>query len=358
MLGTLENIKRWVLSTFRDTIVQHHRRTGSVLFSDTTLRDGVQMPGASLEPEDKVQLAKAIEEVGVHSMDAGFPASSQADIDAIQLMSPVVKRAILTALCRTVPEDIDAASEALAGRSQHKRGVSLFCGVSPLHRRHKFGLDKAGVLNTITESISYAAEKFLVVAFSPEDASRTERDFLTEIYREAISAGATTIGFPDTVGVLNPEKARSFIRHIQDTVPNIDQALLAVHCHNDLGLATANTLACVEEGANIVQCTVNGLGERAGNAAMEEVAMGLSMHFDQYRRRSRIDTTKLFPLCQLAANLTGVPISLDKPVCGENIFASEAGIHQSALLKNPDTLLAVCARARRSIGNQNRPGKT
>jgi 2-isopropylmalate synthase len=177
------------------------------------------------------------------------------------------------------------------------------------------------------------------VAFSPEDASRTEVDYLCQCYREAIDAGATTVGFPDTVGLLTPEKARDFIKAIQDNVPNLDRALLAVHFHNDLGLAVANTLACIQEGANVVQCTVNGIGERAGNASLEEVVMALTLHADQYERTCKIDTTKLAPLCRLVAELTGISISRMKPIGGANIFATEAGIHQDGLLKNPDTYL-------------------
>jgi 2-isopropylmalate synthase len=235
--------------------------------------------------------------------------------------------------------DIDAADEALAGRATHKRGVSLFCGTSPLHRAHKLQKSETEVLRLIAETVGYAAEKFQVVAFSPEDASRTELPFLCEAYREAIAAGATTVGFPDTVGILTPEKARDFIRHIQDHVPNIDRALLAVHFHDDLGLAVANTLAGIAEGANVVQCTVNGLGERAGNASLEQVAMALALHADQYGCTSRIDTEQLVPLCKLVAELTGIPLPRNKPVAGANIFATEAGIHQDGLLKNPDTYL-------------------
>jgi 2-isopropylmalate synthase len=194
-------------------------------------------------------------------------------------------------------------------------------------------------LGIITETVSHAAEKFAIVAFSPEDASRTEPDYLCECYRHAIDAGATTIGFPDTVGVLTPEKVRDYIRSIFENVPNLEKALLAVHFHNDLGFAVANTMAGIEEGANVVQCTVNGIGERAGNAALEEVAIALSLHQDQYGRTAKIDTTKLVPLCRLVSELTGIPLALTKPVSGENIFATEAGIHQDGLLKNPDTYL-------------------
>jgi 2-isopropylmalate synthase len=323
----------------REAIIRRHKRSGVVLFSDTTLRDGEQMPGATLDPHDKLRIAKALELAGVHSLDAGFPASSAADVEAIRLMVGTVTGPVLTGLCRTVRSDVDAADEALHGNPVHKRGVSLFCGTSPLHRQYKLQKSRSEILSIITDSVSYAAEKFRIVAFSPEDASRTEIDFLCECYREAIAAGATTVGFPDTVGLLTPEKARGFIRAIQDGVPTLDRVLLAVHFHNDLGLAVANTLAAIAEGANVVQCTVNGIGERAGNAALEEVVMALTLHPEQYKRRHRIDTTQLAPLCRLVAELTGVMIPRMKPVGGANIFATEAGIHQDGLLKNPDTYL-------------------
>ncbi len=334
-----QQLHNHVRNTIRDAVIRHHKRSGAVLFSDTTLRDGEQMPGATLEPLEKLQIAKALEAAGVHSLDAGFPASSEADVAAIRSMIGIIKKPVLTALSRTVNSDIDAAARALDGNPIHKKGVSLFCGTSPLHRTEKLRKTKAEVIRTITDSISYATQTFRIVAFSPEDASRTERDFLCECYREAIDAGATTVGFPDTVGVLTPEKTADFIKAIQDNVPNLDRALLAVHFHNDLGLAVANTLSAIQQGANVVQCTVNGIGERAGNASMEEIVMALSLHRDQYKRSFRIDTTRLAPLCHLVAELTGVAISRMKPIGGQNIFATEAGIHQDGLLKNPDTYL-------------------
>lgn len=335
----IQKLSRQVIDKVRHAIISHHKRSGRILFSDTTLRDGEQMPGATLEPHEKVRIALALQEAGVHSLDAGFPASSEADVAAIRMMIGVVTGPVLTALCRTLRADVDVADRALEGNPHHKRGVSLFCGTSPLHRVHKLNRSRTEILNIITDSVSYAAQRFRIVAFSPEDASRTEVDYLCQCYREAIDAGATTIGFPDTVGLLTPEKARDFIKAIQDGVPNLDRALLAVHFHNDLGLAVANTLACIQEGVNVVQCTVNGIGERAGNATLEEVVMALALHEDQYQRRFSIDTTKLAPLCHLVAELTGVAVSRMKPIGGANIFATEAGIHQDGLLKNPDTYL-------------------
>lgn len=338
-LPLLQRVARHFTDTVRHAVIRHHKRSGLVLFSDTTLRDGEQMPGATLEPAEKLRIALALQAAGIHSLDAGFPASSEADFTAIRMMIGVVTGPVLTALCRTVKSDIDVADEALAGNPVHKRGVSLFCGTSPLHREHKLHRSRTEILRIIEDTVGYAAEKFRIVAFSPEDASRTEVDFLCECYRRAIDSGATTIGFPDTVGLLTPEKARDFVKAIQDNVTNLDRALLAVHFHNDLGLAVANTLACIQEGANVVQCTVNGIGERAGNASLEEVVMALTLHPDQYRRRCRVDTTQLAPLCRLVAELTGISIPRMKPVGGANIFATEAGIHQDGLLKHPDTYL-------------------
>lgn len=333
------NLLKSVSGVIKRAVIGHHRRSGAVLFSDTTLRDGEQMPGATLEPDDKLRIALALEDAGVHSLDAGFPASSEQDIDAIRRMVGVVKKPVLTALCRTVTGDVDAADEALRGQPAHKRGVSLFVGTSPLHRQFKLQKNESQILDIITETVGYASSKFEIVAFSPEDASRTELPYLCQCYKAAIDAGATTIGFPDTVGLLTPEKARDFLRGIQDGVPNINRVLIAVHFHNDLGLAVANTLACIEEGAHVVQCTVNGIGERAGNASLEEVAMALTLHQDQYGRTAKIDTTKLAPLCKLVAELTGIRMAPNKPIGGETIFATEAGIHQDGLLKNIDTYL-------------------
>lgn len=338
-MSVLKQLGRAITGTIKQAMIQHHRRSGAVLFSDTTLRDGEQMPGATLEPADKLQIALALEAAGVHSLDAGFPASSEQDVEAIRMMIGKVRKPVLTALCRTVAGDIDAADRALTGQPPHKRGVSLFIGTSPLHREFKLQKSTADILKIIDETVRYAASKFEIVAFSPEDASRTELEYLCACYQTAIAAGATTIGFPDTVGILTPEKTRTFLRGIFQGVPNIDRALFAVHFHNDLGLAVANTLAGIEEGAHVVQCTVNGIGERAGNASLEEVAMALDLHFDQYGRRGRIRTEQLVPLCKLVQELTGIRPAPNKPVCGQTIFATEAGIHQDGLLKNPDTYL-------------------
>lgn len=331
--------KRRLKSAIKRQIIKHHRRAGRVMFSDTTLRDGEQMPGATLEPADKVRIAVALEQLGVHSIDGGFPASSAADVEAIGLINQAVSKPVLTCLARTLKSDIDAAEIALAGRATGKRGVSLFCGVSPIHRQHKHQKSQSDMLAMITDAIQYAATKFDVIAFGPEDGSRTEMEFLCQCYKEAIDAGASTIGFADTVGILTPDKTHDMLRRLQDGIPNIDRALLAIHFHNDLGLGVANTLAGIQAGAHVVQCTINGIGERAGNTALEEVALAMALHPEEFGAPDTLDLTKLGPLCRLVSELTGVPLPVNKPLAGANVFATEAGVHQDGLLKNPDTYL-------------------
>jgi 2-isopropylmalate synthase len=311
----------------------------AVHFSDTTLRDGEQMPGAALGPEQKIRIAHALAEAGVASIDAGFPACAPSEITAIQRIVREVPGPSISALCRTLPSDIDLAWEALSEAAPDKRSVSLFIGTSPLHREHKLRRDVTALLHTVRHAVEYARQRFHIIAFSPEDASRTEPEVLCAFYREAIDAGARVIGFPDTVGVLTPRGVTDAIKYIQDHVPNIAKAKIAGHFHNDVGLATANTLAALEQGAAIVQCTVNGIGERAGNTALEEVVMAIEMHGAALGLRSTIRTEKLWALSRLVAELTGIPLPANKPVVGPNVFATEAGIHQDGLLKHPDTYL-------------------
>jgi 2-isopropylmalate synthase len=311
----------------------------TVYFSDTTLRDGEQMPGASLNIEQKVRIARSVVEAGVASLDAGFPACAQTEIAAIQRITSELPATSVSALARTLPQDIDKAFEALANSRPDKRSVSLFIGTSPLHRTHKLRLSVGELIRVVRESIEYARQKFPLVAFSPEDASRTEPEVLCQVYTEAIDAGARVIGFPDTVGVLMPKTVRTMLKMIQDNVPNFDKSIVAGHFHNDLGLATANALAALEEGVPILQCTVNGIGERAGNTAFEEVALALALHGQEMGIQSPIDTTKLWELSQLVSELTGIPLPANKAVCGGNVFATEAGIHQDGILKHPGTYL-------------------
>jgi 2-isopropylmalate synthase len=320
-------------------MVQHIRRAGTVLVSDTTLRDGEQAPGVDFRPDEKVLIAKALEGIGVHSIDAGFAAASPDDFESLRMIARGAGNIMVMSLSRMVPGDIDAADQALAGRAPHRRGVSLFLGVSPLHREFKLRKTQDEVVAMIEGAVEYASARFQVVAFAPEDASRTEPEFLCRCYRAAIAAGATSIAFPDTVGILTPEKTREFIRLIRTEVPELDQALLAVHFHNDLGLAVANTLAAVSEGADVVQSTIGGLGERAGNAAMEEVVLALRLHAGQYGRDTKIDLGRLTELGRLVANATGISPAPTKPVFGANIFATEAGVHQDGILKHAESYL-------------------
>jgi 2-isopropylmalate synthase len=310
-----------------------------VRISDTTLRDGLQTPGVRVDVPARVQIAQALAEAGVHSIDCGFPASSQSELQAVQAIAKHVKGCILSAHTRTKREDIDASAEALSGVSPFRRAATLFIGISPLHRDHKHGLTKAQVIDTVVRSVEYAQSSFEMISFGPEDASRTEPDFLSEVYEKVIQAGALSIGFTDTVGILTPSKVSDAIKRIQDTVPSIGDAMLAVHFHNDLGLATANALAAIRAGANIVQGTVNGMGERAGNTAIEEVVMALTLHNDEFGKVVSVDASRLSSLCQLVAQLTGFAPSPNKAVVGRNIFRTETGVHQNGQLKHPDMYL-------------------
>ena len=331
--------RRAVEHVVKRAVVRHHNASRTVLFSDTTLRDGEQMPGATLEPADKLTIARGLAEAGVHSLDAGFPAAGPADVAGIEAMCGEVPGVVLTALCRTVTGDVDLAAAALKKQPRHKKGVSLFCGTSPLHREHKLRKSQGEVLDLIAAAVTYAAERFAVVSFACEDATRTEPDYLIQCYKAAAGCGATTLGVPDTVGVATPEAAYDLIRLVIDEVDPDGNRLVAGHFHNDLGLAVANSLAAVSAGAAVVQCTVGGIGERAGNASLEEVALALALNRDQYGLTHKLDLAKLAPLGQLVSELTGVPVSPMKPVYGANVWATEAGIHQDGFLKHPDTYL-------------------
>lgn len=316
-----------------------HKRKGLLFLSDTTLRDGEQMPGVRLNPAEKLQIAQGLAKAGIHSIDAGFPAAAQEEIESIRQIAETVRGPVINAHCRTLPADIDAAREALGGLSLFKRAVTLFIGISKLHREQKHKKSKAEIVRMTVDAIGYAKRYFQIVTFGPEDASRTEPDFLHEIYKAAIDAGATTCGFADTVGYLTPDKAADCIKSIQDNVPNISQALLAVHFHNDLGLGTANALACIKQGVNIVQGTVNGLGERAGNTPLEEVIMAIKVHPDEYPVKCRVRPKELYELSRLVARLTGIEPAPAKAVIGGNVFRTEAGVHQDGVLKDPGIYL-------------------
>ena len=319
--------------------IRRLRASGEILFSDTTLRDGEQMPGVAFSIAERTEIARALEKAGVHSIDAGFAAAGPEEVRAIEAVAGVVGRPLVMSLARTMRTDIDSAAEALASRPRHKRGIALFIATSPIHRAKKLGLDQSGVLGAIGRAVEYATRYFDLISFGAEDASRTEPEFLCECFRVAIDTGATSVGIADTVGILLPAAAAAIVRQVQSGVPNLDRALLAVHFHDDLGLAAANTLAAVEAGANIVQCTVCGLGERAGNAALEELALTLKLHGGHFGRRSSIDTTALGGLCSLVSKLSRISLPPHKAIVGTNVFATEAGVHQDGLLKDATTYL-------------------
>ncbi|MHB0958495.1 MAG: LeuA family protein [Pirellulaceae bacterium] len=320
-------------------VIWHHKRRQHLFLSDTTLRDGEQMPGIRLNPAEKVLIAKALADAGIHSIDAGSPAASAEEIQAVRQIVQEVKGPVITAHCRTLAADIDRVAEAFQEARPYKKSVTLFIGVSPIHRQRKHNKSKSEIVRMSVEAIQYAKQYFRLVTFGPEDAGRAEPDYLHEIYQEAIQAGATTIGFADTVGILTPRKAADRIKQIQDSVPNMGHALLAVHFHNDLGLGTANALACVEAGVDIVQGTINGIGERAGNTPLEEIVMALRLHTDQYGVTCGVDPGKLKALSRLVARLTGFHPAANKPVVGDGLFVTESGVHQDGLLKDPASYL-------------------
>lgn len=328
-----------ILRHLERTVIWHHKRKQHVFLSDTTLRDGEQMPGIRLSPDEKVQVAKALADAGIHSIDAGSPAASDEEIEAIRRIVHEVRGPIITAHCRTLAADIDRVAESFEAARPYHKGVTLFIGVSPIHRERKHGKSKSEIVRMSVEAIQYAKQHFRLVTFGPEDASRTEPEYLHEIYREAVEAGATTIGFADTVGILTPRKAADRIKRIQDSVPNMARALLAVHFHNDLGLATANALACVEEGVDIVQGTINGIGERAGNTPLEELVLALRLHADQYGVECGVEPAKLKALSRTVSRLSGFVPAANKPVVGDGLFVTESGVHQDGLLKDPSSYL-------------------
>jgi 2-isopropylmalate synthase len=294
-------------------VLRQQKKKPLVLISDTTLRDGVQMSGVRLRPEQKVRIAQALADAGIHSIDCGFPAAGDSEREGVRQIARQVKGPTLSALSRTTLADIDLAAEALAPVSPLKRAITLFIGTSPLHRAHKHEMGKPQIIDTACRAIEYAQKHFEIISFGPEDASRTEPDFLFEVYENAIQAGALSIGFTDTVGILTPDKAADMVKRIQDNVASMEDAMLGVHFHNDLGLATANSLACVRAGANIVQGTVNGIGERAGNVAIEEVVMALVLHEDEFKKKVTVNPHSLTSLCTCAAWLRSSPASSRRP---------------------------------------------
>ena len=309
--------------------------TRRVIIFDTTLRDGEQAPGASLTPPEKVEIAKQLARLGVDVIEGGFPYASPGDAVAVKAIAETVKGLTIAALARSLPGDIDAAAKALAPAK--KKRIHVFLATSPIHRKYKLHKAQAEILRQAVWAVKYAKKYSRDVEFSPEDASRTEPEFLHQVLKAVIDAGATTVNIPDTVGFAIPEEFGRLIAGIVDEVPNIDRAVVSVHCHNDLGLSVPNSLAAIANGAGQVECTVNGIGERAGNASLEEIVMSLKIRQDFYRVVTGVDTRQIHKASRLVSSLTGMIVQPNKAIVGENAFRHESGIHQDGVLKHATT---------------------
>jgi len=303
-----------------------------VLIFDTTLRDGEQSPGASLNTEQKLEIAKQLALLGVDVIEAGFPISSPGDMEAVRVVAEEVKGPTIAALARAMEADVDAAWEAL--KHAEKPRIHTFIATSDIHMERKLHKTREQVLEMAVAAVSRAKGYCDDVEFSPEDASRSDRKFLAQVLEAVIEAGAKTVNIPDTVGYSTPDEFGGLIAWLCANVPNIKKAVVSVHCHNDLGLATANSLAAVRSGARQVECTINGLGERAGNASLEEVVMALRTRHELFGLDTGIDTTQIYRTSRLVSDLTGIPVQPNKAIVGANAFAHEAGIHQHGVLQS------------------------
>lgn len=306
-----------------------------VMIFDTTLRDGEQAPGFSMNRQAKLRMAQMLEEVGVDVLEAGFPAASPDDSDAVNDIAKTLKHTIICGLARCQTGDIMAAAKALEGA--HKKRIHVFISTSPLHRQYKLGKDKAEIIDMAVKGITLARQYCDEVEFSAEDALRTEPEYLVEIFNAAIHAGATILNVPDTVGYTTPNEIYKLFSYLKNNININKNIILSTHCHDDLGLATANSLAAVEAGARQVECALNGIGERAGNAALEEIIMALKVRNPYYQVQTQANSQRLTAASRLLSQLTGQPVARNKAIVGENAFAHESGIHQHGMLKNRNT---------------------
>lgn len=303
---------------------------------DTTLRDGEQSPGASMTKDEKIRVAKALERLGVDIIEAGFPIASPGDFEAVKAVAAVITGSTVCGLARAVDKDIDRAAEALKGAASAR--IHTFIATSPIHMKLKLRMEPEQVLEQVVRSVKRARQYTDNVEFSAEDAVRSDMDFLCRIFEAAISAGAGTINVPDTVGYSIPHAWGERIRALIEKVPNADKVVWSTHCHNDLGLAVANSLSAVLNGVRQVECTINGLGERAGNAALEEIVMAVRTRPDVFNCNvAHLDTTQIVPCSRLVASITGFAVQPNKAIVGANAFAHESGIHQDGVLKNRET---------------------
>jgi 2-isopropylmalate synthase len=314
---------------------QSRDEANRVRIFDTTLRDGEQSPGCSMNLEEKLRVATALEAMGIDIIEAGFPIASNGDFEAVSQVARQVKNSTVAGLSRANRKDIDRAWEALKHAARPR--IHNFISTSPLHMKYKLQLEPDAVHDRMVEAVSYARNLCDDVEWSPEDGTRTEHDFLCRCVESAIKAGAGTINIPDTVGYTTPEEFYDLIAMLKNRVPNIDKAIISVHCHNDLGLAVANSLAAVRAGARQVECTINGIGERAGNAAMEEIVMALKVRADIMPYFTDVVTEQITPASHLVSTITGFQVQPNKAIVGANAFAHESGIHQDGMLKHAGT---------------------
>ncbi|MBP3038262.1 2-isopropylmalate synthase [Bacillaceae bacterium Marseille-Q3522] len=302
---------------------------------DTTLRDGEQSAGVNLNLSEKLAIAKQLERLRVDIIEAGFPASSKGDFQSVQTIANTIRTCSVTGLARSVASDIEAAWEALKDGAEPR--LHVFIATSPIHRQYKLKMTQQEVIDTAVESVKYAARRFPIVQWSAEDACRTELPFLAEIIEKVIQAGAKVINLPDTVGYITPQEYRNIFQYVKNHVPSIEKVSLSTHCHNDLGMAIANSLAAVEGGATQVEGTINGIGERAGNAAIEEFAVALHIRNDYFHAETKLNLQEISRTSSLVSKLTGMVVPANKAIVGKNAFAHEAGIHQDGVLKEKTT---------------------
>ncbi len=302
---------------------------------DTTLRDGEQSPGCSMNLSEKVEMARQLEKLGVDVIEAGFAIASPMDFKSVQKIAKAVSRCTVASLARCTRGDIDAAWDAVK-EAAHPR-IHVFLATSDIHMEYKLQMTREQVLQRISDMVAYARSKCTDVEFSAEDASRSDRAFLAQCYSNAVAAGAATLNVPDTVGYSTPQEMGDLIRYLREHVAGVEKVDISVHCHNDLGMAVANTLSCIQAGAAQVECTVNGIGERAGNASMEEIVMALHTRRDFYGAETGINTRQIYRSSKLLSNITGVPIPPSKAIVGANAFAHESGIHQHGVIANAQT---------------------
>ncbi len=306
-----------------------------VLMFDTTLRDGEQAPGASLNEKEKLEIAFCLERLGVDIIEAGFPVSSPGDFAAVQKIAKAIKGSTICGLARSMKKDIDAVYDAV--KTAKSGRIHVFLATSKIHLTHKLKKNKEEVLEMAVDAVKYAKSKMSNIEFSPEDASRSEKEFLFRILEAVIKAGAKTVNIPDTVGYSNPVEYAQLITDIINNVPNINKAVISVHCHDDLGLGVANSLAAIKAGARQAECTINGIGERAGNAALEEIVMALKTRQDYFGVTTNIQTKEILRTSRLVSKLTGFPVPPNKAIVGANAFAHESGIHQHGVLSERST---------------------